>query len=156
MALTKYLEPHSTNNMKYLGIHALSMLYKTNHTLLDDHQLIIVECLESKDETLKKQTLDLLFKMTNQDNIEVIVSKMLNSLHSSTDHYFRNDLVIKITELAERFCTSHNWYINTMQILFELGSQYLSEDILNNFLRLVNESYHNHENFGEDIIIKMI
>ena len=54
MALTKYLEPHSTNNMKYLGIHALSMLYKTNHTLLDDHQLIIVECLESKDETLKK------------------------------------------------------------------------------------------------------
>jgi AP-4 complex subunit epsilon-1 len=146
--LTKYLEPVSTNNMKYLGIQALSMLYKTNPKLLDDHQLIIVECLESKDETLKKETLDLLFKMTTQENIEVIVAKMLSTLHASTDIFFRNDLVLKITELAERFCTSHNWYIDTMQILFELGSEYLSENILNNFLRLVHENYQSNEEFG--------
>lgn len=43
-----------------------------------------------------------------------------------------------------------------MQILFELGSEYLSEDILNNFLRLVIENYHSHENFGEEIVVKMI
>ena len=47
---------------------------------------------------------------------------MLNTLHASTDIYFRNDLVLKITEIAERFSTTHEWYINTMQILFELGS----------------------------------
>ena len=40
--------------MKYLGIQALSMLFKNNPKLLKDHQLTIVECLESKDETLKK------------------------------------------------------------------------------------------------------
>ena len=52
--------------MKYLGIQALGMLLRSNPKLLNDHQLIIVECLESKDETLKKETLDLLFKMTSQ------------------------------------------------------------------------------------------
>ena len=87
--------------------------------------------------------------MTTQDNVEIIVSKMLNSLHSSTDNHFRNNLVVKITEIAERFSTTHKWYLDTMQILFELGSEYLSEDILNNFLRLVIENYHSHENFGE-------
>lgn len=66
LALSKYLEPQSTNNMKYLGIQALSMLFRSNSKLLDDYQLIIVDCLESKDETLKKETLDLLFKMTTQ------------------------------------------------------------------------------------------
>ena len=43
--LKKYLEPTSTNNMKYLRIQALSMLYRTKAKLLDDYQLIIVECL---------------------------------------------------------------------------------------------------------------
>lgn len=52
--LAKLLETRSANNMKYLGIQALSMLYKSNPKLLDDYQLIVVECLESKDETLKK------------------------------------------------------------------------------------------------------
>lgn len=94
--------------------------------------------------------------MTTQDNVEIIVSKMLNSLHSSTDNHFRNNLVVKITELAERFSTTHKWYLDTMQILFELGSEYLSEDILNNFLRLVIENYHSHENFGKQIVVKMI
>lgn len=146
--LSKFLEPRSTNNMKFLGIQAIGLLYKNNPKLLDDHQLMIVECLESKDQTLKVQTLDLLFRMTTQDNVEIIVSKMLNCLHGSTDNHFRNNLVIKITELAERFSTTHEWYLDTIQILFELGSEYLSEDILNNFLRLVSENYQSHQNFG--------
>jgi hypothetical protein len=31
-----------------------------------------------------------------------------------------------------------------MQILFELGSEYLSDDILNNFLKLVVENYNDN------------
>ena len=40
--LTKLLDSRSVNNMKYLGIQALSMLYRNNHQLLDEHQLTIV------------------------------------------------------------------------------------------------------------------
>jgi len=60
--------------------------------------------------------------MTNNTNVEVIVSKMLSSLHSSTDSYFRNALVLKVTALLERYAPSHTWYIETMCMLFELGS----------------------------------
>lgn len=35
--------------------------------------MIVVDCLESTDETLKRETLDLLVKMTNGSNITVIV-----------------------------------------------------------------------------------
>jgi AP-4 complex subunit epsilon-1 len=142
--------------MKFLGIQVLGLLYRNNSALLEEHQLTIVECLESKDETLKSSTLELLFRMASQDNVEVIVSKMLNSLHGSTDNHFRSNLVLKITDLAERFSTTHKWYLDTMQILFELGSEYLSEDILNNFLRLVIENYRSNLSFGEEIVVKMI
>lgn len=46
--------------------------------------MTIVDCLESTDDTLKKvlllllyqETLELLFKMTNSSNIEVILNKL--------------------------------------------------------------------------------
>ena len=94
--------------------------------------------------------------MTNNKNIEVIVSKMLNTLHSSTDSYFRNTLVLKITALAERYAPSHEWYIDTMCLLFELGSEYLNEQILNNFLKLVVENCEEDEAFSQEIIGKML
>lgn len=37
----------------------------------------MVDCLEDTDDTLKIKTLDLLFKMTNKQNVEAIVDKLL-------------------------------------------------------------------------------
>ena len=39
--------------------------------------MTIVDCLESPDDTLKKETLELLFKMTNENNVEVILNKLI-------------------------------------------------------------------------------
>lgn len=83
-----------------MGIKGLGYIYKQNPSLVENYQLVIVDCLESKDEALKKETLELLYRMTNNSNVEVIVSKMLNSLHSTTDTHLRNALVLKITSLV--------------------------------------------------------
>ena len=56
--------------------------------------------------------------MSNSNNIEVTVSKMLDTLHASTDYYFRNHLVSKITALAENKAPDHQWYLNKMLLLF--------------------------------------
>ena len=41
---------------------------------------MVVDCLEDADDTLKIKTLDLLFKMTNTQNVEPIVEKLLTYL----------------------------------------------------------------------------
>lgn len=38
-----------------------------------NYQTLVVDCLEDTDDTLKVKTLDLLFKMTNKQNVEAIV-----------------------------------------------------------------------------------
>jgi AP-4 complex subunit epsilon-1 len=65
--------------------------------------MAVIDCLEDPDETLKRQTLDLLFRMTNAVNVEFIVDKLLSYLPSaSSDDHFRTDLVTRITQCAER------------------------------------------------------
>ena len=49
-----------------------------------NHQQVIVDCLEENDETLKKNTFELLYKMTSLKNVEVIVEKMMNYLKHTT------------------------------------------------------------------------
>ncbi|KAJ1625757.1 Clathrin/coatomer adaptor, adaptin-like protein [Pavlovales sp. CCMP2436] len=65
------------HNLKYLGIKALASIVQVNQKYALEHQMVVVDCLEDPDETLKRKTLDLLFKMTNAQNVVFVVDKLL-------------------------------------------------------------------------------
>ncbi len=82
----------------------------------------MVDCLEATDDTLKVKTLDLLFKMTNKQNVEAIVERLLNYLKEAPiEAGSRKDLVNKISILGEKFAPNQNWYVKNMNRLFEIG-----------------------------------
>ena len=105
-----------------------------------NHQQVIVDCLEENDETLKKNTFELLYKMTITENVEIIVGKMMNYLkNSSLETNGRKDILIKITELAERFAPDKGWFIKIMNQLFVNFGDLITEEILSKLIRLINE-----------------
>ncbi len=65
--------------------------------------------------------MDLLFQMTNQSNVVVITDRLIAYLRQTNNEYIRSDLVAKITQLAERFAPDNQWFIQTMNAVFELG-----------------------------------
>lgn len=103
--------------------------------------MTILDCLESKDETLKRETLELLFKMTNIQNVNTIVTKLILLLKSAIDGGFRKNLVNKICQLSERFAPDKEWFLRTMNLVFEYGSEFVDNTLLNNYLKLLNENY---------------
>lgn len=113
------------NNLKYLGITALVAVVQVNPAYAAEHQLVVIDCLDDPDETLKRKTLELLCKMTNPANVTVITEKLVSYLKSSVDPYLRKDLVPRIVQLAERFAPDNHWFLDTLIALFEHAGLYL-------------------------------
>ncbi|CAE8686566.1 unnamed protein product [Polarella glacialis] len=97
------------HNLRYLGVTGLAQIVQVNPTYAAEHQMVVVDCLEDPDETLKRKTLDLLFKMTNPQNVIVVADKLTFHLRTSVDQHLRRELVQKITSLAERFAPNNEW-----------------------------------------------
>ena len=92
-----------------IGINALASIVQVQPSAANDHQNVVIDCLEDKDETLRRKTLDLLYRMTSANNVNIICTKLLDSLRDSVDTFLRTELVAKITELAEKFAPDTIW-----------------------------------------------
>ncbi|XP_036115970.1 AP-4 complex subunit epsilon-1 isoform X1 [Molossus molossus] len=128
-------------NLKYLGLKALTYVIQQDPTLALQHQMTIIECLDHPDPIIKRETLELLYRITNAQNVTVIVQKMLDYLHQSKEEYIIINLVGKIAELAEKYAPDNAWFIQTMNAVFSVGGDVMQPDIPNNFLRLLAEGF---------------
>lgn len=129
------------NNLKYLGLKALTYVIRQDLNLVLQHQLTIIECLDHSDPIIKRETLELLYRITNAQNVAVIVQKLLDYLRQSKDEYITINLVGKIAQLAEQYAPSNEWFIQTMNTVFAVGGDMIQPEIPNNFLRLLAEGF---------------
>jgi len=133
----------TNNNLKYVGLNALACIVNVNPSYAAEHQMAVVDCLEDPDETLRKKTLDLLYRMTKPNNVEVIVERMLAFLKRDvdkySDRYVREEAVSRVAELAERYAPNAKWYINTMTELFSIAGDVVKPSIGQSLMRLISE-----------------
>ena len=54
-AVARFVHSSSSNNWKYLGINALGLLVQINPKYAADHQMIVIDCLDDPDDTLKRK-----------------------------------------------------------------------------------------------------
>ncbi|XP_065066485.1 uncharacterized protein LOC135692305 [Rhopilema esculentum] len=127
------------NNLKYLGINILADLIDVDLSYAARHQMAVIECLNDPDQTLKRKTLLLLYRMTNSSNVTVICDKMIDYLRHSVDEYVRSDLVNRVTALAEKFAPDNEWFIETMNTVFELGGSLVRPQVAHNLMMLIGE-----------------
>ncbi|KAI1904057.1 hypothetical protein AGOR_G00001760 [Albula goreensis] len=139
-------------NLKYLGLKALTYVIQQDPTLALQHQMTIIECLDHPDPIIKRETLELLYRITNGQNVSVIVQKMLDFLRQSKDEHTTIDLVGKVAELAEKYAPDNGWFIQTMNTVFSLGGDEMQPEVPNNFLRLLAEGF---DSADEDMQLKL-
>lgn len=128
---------NKSQNLLFLGIQSLKSIVKINPKYAVQHQQAVINCLEHKDESIKRVTLDLLYAMTNPDNCEVIVKKLLKVAKKSViDSHLKEELIKRISFLAENFAPNAQWYVVTMNKLFEIGPEFIPMGYVQNMLNI--------------------
>ncbi|KAI4327904.1 hypothetical protein L6164_020313 [Bauhinia variegata] len=146
--IARFLKSDS-HNLKYMGIDALGRLIKLSPQIAEQHQLAVIDCLEDPDDTLKRKTFELLYKMTKSSNVEVIVDRMIDYMINISDDHYKTYIASRCVELAEQFAPSNHWFIQTMNKVFEHAGDLVNVKVAHNLMRLIAEGF-GEENDGAD------
>ncbi|KAJ9134903.1 hypothetical protein P3X46_032146 [Hevea brasiliensis] len=138
--IARFLKSDS-HNLKYMGIDALGRLIKLSPEVAEQHQLAVIDCLEDPDDTLKRKTFELLYKMTKSSNVEVIVDRMIDYMININDNHYKTEIASRCVELAEQFAPSNHWFIQTMNRVFEHAGDLVKSKVAHNLMRLIAEGF---------------
>jgi AP-2 complex subunit alpha len=122
--LGKFITARETN-VRYLGLESMAHLASHEESLeyLRKHQQTVLLALRDKDISVRRRALDLLYSMCNASNAKSTVQELLRNL-SSADYSLREEMVLKIAILAEKYATESQWYVDvTLQLISQAGAQ---------------------------------
>ena len=140
--LGKFIQSRETN-VRYLGLDAMTHFAARAETLdpIKKHQNIILGSLRDRDISVRRKGLDLLYSMCDQTNSQPIVNELLKYLQTA-DFAIREEMVLKIAILAEKYATDIQWYVNINLRLIAMAGDHVSDEVWQRVIQIVtnNES----------------
>ena len=133
-------------NIRYLGLETMAHLAAFPESLesIKIHQKTVFLSLKDKDISVRRRALDLLYSMCDLKNAKTIVQELLDYLHSA-DFAIKEEVVLKIAILTEKFAPDYHWYVDTVLRLIAIAGDNVSEDIWYRIVQIVT----NNENLQE-------
>lgn len=97
-------------NVRYLGMDTMAHLAARSESLepVKKHQETVIYSLKDRDISVRRRALDLLYSMCDNSNAKVIVGELLKYL-AIADYTLREEMVLKIAILTEKFATEYEW-----------------------------------------------
>lgn len=120
-------------NIKCLALETIAKLSNNEvicSYLMREHMNTILENLRDSDLSIRRRALDLIFALCDQENATNVVNELLVYL-SENDFTLKEELVLKIAILAEKFALNLNWYVDVIVklITIESAGDYVSDEI---------------------------
>ena len=136
-ALGRYISIKDAN-LRYLGFETMARLAESPHTggISHKHQKTVLEALNDSDISIRKRALDLLYNMCDSANSKEIVSQLLQYLMSA-DYLIREDLVLKIAIMAEKYALDYSWYIDVILQLIQFAGEFVADDVWYRVIQIV-------------------
>ena len=125
-------------NVRYLGLDTMAHLAACAESLepIKMHQNTIILSLRDKDISVRRRGVDLLYSMCDVTNAQVIVSELLKYMQVA-DYALREEMVLKIAILTEKFATKYSWYVDTILQLISSAGDHVSEEVWYRVIQIV-------------------
>lgn len=125
-------------NIRYLGLMTMAKLAQLDGSSesIKKHQATVLVSLKDADISVRRRALDLLFVMCDTDNAERIVDELVAHLVHA-DAAIREEMVLKIAILAEKYATDLRWYVDTILKLISISGDHVSDAIWHRVVQIV-------------------
>ncbi|XP_022173721.1 AP-2 complex subunit alpha [Myzus persicae] len=136
--LGQFLSNRETN-LRYLALESMCLLANSefSHEAVKKHQEVVILSMKmEKDVSVRQQAVDLLYAMCDKSNSEEIVQEMLNYLETA-DYSIREEMVLKVAILAEKYATDYTWYVDVILNLIRIAGDYVSEEVWYRVIQIV-------------------
>ncbi len=108
-----------------------------SHDAVKKHQETVINALKTeRDVSVRQRAVDLLYAMCDRSNSEDIVLEMLTYLETA-DYSIREEMVLKVAILAEKYATDYKWYVDVILNLIRLAGDYVSEEVWYRVIQIV-------------------
>lgn len=138
--LARFISSKETN-VRYLGLDTMAHLAARADSLepLKKHQGTIILSLRDKDISVRRRALDLLYSMCDTDNSELIVGELLRYLKVA-DYALREEMVLKIAILTEKYANSYKWYVDTILQLISAAGDHVGDEVWYRVVQIVTNT----------------
>ncbi|KAK7604909.1 hypothetical protein V9T40_006095 [Parthenolecanium corni] len=136
--LGQFLSNRETN-LRYLALESMCLLANSefSHEAVKKHQEVVILSMKmEKDVSVRQRAVDLLYAMCDKTNSEEIVQEMLNYLETA-DYSIREEMVLKVAILAEKYATDYSWYVDVILNLIRIAGDYVSEEVWYRVIQIV-------------------
>ncbi len=138
--LARFISSKETN-VRYLGLDTMAHLAaRADHLeAVKRHQGTIILSLRDKDISVRRRALDLLYSMCDVDNSEVIVGELLRYLKVA-DYGLREEMVLKIAILTEKYAATYKWYVDTILALISAAGDHVGDEVWYRVVQIVTNT----------------
>ncbi|KAH8100718.1 Adaptor protein complex AP-2 alpha subunit [Cristinia sonorae] len=138
--LARFISSKETN-VRYLGLDTMAHLAARTDNLdaIKQHQGTIILSLRDKDISVRRRALDLLYSMCDTDNSELIVGELLRYLKIA-DYGLREEMVLKIAILTEKYASTYKWYVDTILELISAAGDHVGDEVWFRVVQIVTNT----------------
>ncbi|KAK9782303.1 putative Gamma-adaptin [Seiridium cardinale] len=124
------------NNIRYVALNTLIKVVAVEPNAVQRHRNTILECLRDPDISIRRRALDLSFTLINESNVRILIRELLAFLEVA-DNEFKPTMTSQIGIAADRYAPNKRWHVDTMLRVLSLAGNYVKEQIMSSFIRLV-------------------
>jgi AP-2 complex subunit alpha len=138
--LGRFISSKETN-VRYLGLETMAHLAACADSLepIRKHQETIIMSLRDKDISVRRRGLDLLYSMCDNTNSKIVISELLRYLQIA-DYTLREEMVLKIAILTEKFATAYSWYVDIILQLISTAGDHVGEEVWFRVVQIVTNN----------------
>eukprot|EP00587_Corethron_hystrix_P001175 CAMPEP_0113321680 /NCGR_PEP_ID=MMETSP0010_2-20120614/15081_1 /TAXON_ID=216773 ORGANISM="Corethron hystrix, Strain 308" /NCGR_SAMPLE_ID=MMETSP0010_2 /ASSEMBLY_ACC=CAM_ASM_000155 /LENGTH=902 /DNA_ID=CAMNT_0000179889 /DNA_START=136 /DNA_END=2845 /DNA_ORIENTATION=- /assembly_acc=CAM_ASM_000155 len=127
------------NNIRYVALNSLAQVVREDPAAVGRHRDTIVECLKDPDISIRARALELIYRLVNRDNVEVLMAELLNYLVVAPADQ-RTDICARVLKVTDKFSPDDRWRLDTLITLLSIAGRQCERNVLSSTIVYVSRS----------------